>query len=126
MPTTRTAVATKKMGAWRGADTWYDEEKDELHIGNNGAGKLYTYDPTENGIDSFSFPFKTSSNRGCLSQWWAGSEPVCAMLAAFLGTNDSMGFPYYNSFGFKFRPNVKRMIFVFSNEFDNPVTKTYK
>lgn len=124
-------ASTKKMGVWKGVSAWTDNQND-LHLGSGQSETepaFFTYDPTEDGIETFSFPFYQKSGeekpRGCLSQWWAGSEAICDTLSNFLKTNACVGYPYYEGFGFVFRKNVPRLIFVFSNEFDNPVVKDY-
>lgn len=89
-----------------------------------GKFDFYTYDITEDGINSFQWPF-TVSNKGVLSNWWAGCEPVCETLSVLLQSGLFYGYPYHNGIGYLFRKNVKKLVFVFSNEFDNSMTRTY-
>ena len=43
-----------------------------------GEENFFTYDITKNGIDTFEWPFTSAikGDRGTLSNWWAGCEPV--------------------------------------------------
>lgn len=86
--------------------------------------QLFTYDPTENGIDSFDCPF-TISDKGTLCNWWAGGENVCDTLTKLLGSGIFARKPYHDGIGYLFRKNVPRLIFVFTNEFDNSISTTY-
>ena len=98
---------------------------------------FFTYDPTENGIDSFDWPFRMTKEaakrkaaylkayKGVLSNWWAGCEPSCDMLAKLLKYQCFYGFPYHIGLGYLFRKEVPRLVFVFTNEYDNSMVRTY-
>ena len=127
---------------------------EETLFGFNSGYEFFTNDPTENGIYTFDFPFsynqlyvkkpkyatKSIDYRGTLSNWWSGDEPmfqiVSNMLSSGILTSSYCGTTKYNSqstphkvsipgIGYMFRPNVPRLIFAFSNEFDNNMTRTY-
>ena len=89
---------------------------------------FFTYDPTPNGISTFSNPFvisnqdSTDPNKpytGVLSNWWNGCEPVCDVLHSLIEDGYFYGYPGHNGLGYVFRKDVPRLVFVFTNEFDN-------
>ena len=127
---------------------------EETLFGFNNGYEFFTNDPTENGIYTFDFPFsynqlyvkkpkyatKSIDYRGTLSNWWSGDEPMFQIVSNMLGsgilTSTHCGTTKYNSqstphkvsipgIGYMFRPNVPRLIFAFSNEFDNNMTRMY-
>jgi len=90
---------------------------------------FFTYNPTQDGVGDFQFPFSYTAGqgKGVLSNWWAGCEPTCDVLAKLLkdGIFYGNGIPD-EGFAFLFRKGVKRLVFVFSNEFDNSMTRDTK
>lgn len=90
--------------------------------------QFYTYDPTPGGKNTFEWPFgKHGDGKGTLSNWWAGCEDITHTIYRLLNggwcapkTGDAG-----NPFGYVFRKNVPRLVFVYSNEFDNEMSRTY-
>ena len=103
------------------------DSNDQEIVDNNpfrGKYNLYTYNPTKDGIYSFEFPFVRSS-KGVLSSFWSGNEPVCETLSHLLNDGLFYRYPYHDGIGYMFRKNVSRLIFVFSDEFDNSYARTF-
>ena len=75
-------------------------------------------------MKDFECPY-VSGHKGTISNWWAGVEPVCDILNKFLRRSAFIGYPYYNGVGYLFRKKVPRILFVFTNEFDNSSVKVY-
>ena len=93
---------------------------------------FFTYDPTEAGIASFEWPFCMSTDpeqyknyKGVLSNWWAGCEPSCDMLSKLLRYQCFYGYPWHIGIGYLFRKNTPRLVFVFTNEYDNSMSRFY-
>ena len=95
-----------------------------LNFGSDGKSyNFFTYNPTDEGKNSFENPF-VKSVKGTLSNWYAGCEPTCDMLNKLLDGGFFYGYPYNDAIGYAFRPGVKRLVFVFTNEFDNSMTRS--
>ena len=101
-------------------DTKYTGEDDIFNTKFN----FFTYDPTPDGMGTFRWPFFISNN-GTLSNMWAGCEPVCEIVSRLLGGGFFFGLPWNKGVGYTFRPNVPKLVFVFSNEFDNSMNMTF-
>ena len=98
---------------------------------------FFTYNPTASGVASFEWPFwvsdtilddidnKISSYKGVLANWWAGCEPSCDMLSKLLKYQCFYGYPFHIGIGYLFRKNIPRLVFVFTNEYDNSMVKSY-
>lgn len=98
---------------------------------------LHTYNLTKDGISSFLFPFcNQKDEKGFLSNWNSGSEPVCEILARVLreqffrrNVADPQIVPgrtgHKYAFAYVFRKNVPKIVFVFSNEYDNWISRTH-
>jgi hypothetical protein len=89
---------------------------------------FFNYDPTQEGAADFSFPFYNSSASdyyGNLTNWWAGCESVCSTIQRIVSpdVDFSQQLPG-KGFGYLFRKNVPRLVFVFTNEFDNEYKRT--
>ena len=89
---------------------------------------FFTYDPTPNGVSTFSNPFVMVNRNtndpekpytGALSNWWNGCEPVCDVLHSLIEDGYFYSYPGHNGLGYVFRKDVPRLVFVFTNEFDN-------
>lgn len=65
------------------------------------------------------------NEKGCICNWWGGVESVADMLSKLEGDAMFYGYPYHDGIGYMFRKGVERLIFVFSNEFDNSITTKY-
>jgi hypothetical protein len=81
-------------------------------------------------VKTFEWPFYFNSDRrdlykGVLSNWYAGCEPVCNIVSRLLSYNFFYGYPYNDGLGYLFRKNTPRLLFVFTNEYDNQMTRTY-
>lgn len=106
---------TKQFRVFKGVP--FTKDGDNIKIGNGTTSrKLYTYNPYD--IDGYEFPF-TESTQGVLSNAWSGCEPVCTMLSKLLGDGFFYDEPLSCPIGYAFRKNVRRLVFVFTNEFDN-------
>lgn len=67
-----------------------------------------------------------NDKKGVLSNYYAGCEPVSEVLATLLGDGIYRGFPWNTSIGYAFRGNnIPRLVFVYTNEFDNSLVRTY-
>lgn len=86
---------------------------------------MFTYDISKEKADIYEWPF-AKNNNGTLSNWWAGCEPVCDMLDKLIRGGYFYARPWNKGQAFMFRKNVPRLIFVFSNEFDNSFSRVYK
>ena len=96
---------------------FHKDENGDVKIGDGETSrKLYTYNPYD--MDEYEFPFR-ESEKGVLSNTWNGCEPVCTMLSKLLGDGFFYGEPKSCSIGYVFRENARRLVFVFTNEFDN-------
>ncbi len=87
---------------------------------------LNTYNPSrdDEAKRRFENPFM-QSRRGVLCNWWNGSEPVSHILAKLLGSGYFGGFPHTPPIGYVFRsPKIPKLVFVYTNEFDNSHTRT--
>ena len=63
---------------------------------------------------------------GVLTNMWAGCEPVCAILSKLLKDGFFCSYPWNIGLGYTFRKkSIPKLVFVFSNEFDNSFTATY-
>ena len=136
---------SKSMNVFCGVPVWSDENEN-LHFGdvdpqstcfnkysesgeeNIYANKTYdffTYDITKHGIDTFQWPFTSagSDGKGTLSNWWAGCEPICDMISKLLDDGFFFGKPWNEGIGHLFRKDVPTLVFVFSNEFDNAMSR---
>lgn len=105
------------MRVYSGVQAWKDGQ-DALHLGSDGKDRLFTYDLTAAGIDTFEFPF-CWSEKGCLSTWFSGNESACDMLSMLLSEQAFTGYPYHDGLGYVFRKGVPRLVFLFTNEYDN-------
>lgn len=77
-------------------------------------------------METFEFPFTSSGagGRGALSNWWAGCESVCDMVSKLLRDGFMYSYPYNGGFGAHlFRKDIPKLVFVFSNEFDNSLSR---
>ena len=84
---------------------------------------FFTYNPTAAGKDSFEFPFM-QSGKGVLCNWFSGSESVSQVLSQLLGNGLFYGFPWTPAVGYTFRkPEIPKLVFVFTNEFDNEICR---
>ena len=64
--------------------------------------------------------------RGVLTNMWAGCEPVCAILSKLLKNGFFCSYPWNVGLGYMFRKKpIPKLVFVFSNEFDNSFTANY-
>lgn len=136
---------TKSLNVFCGVPVWKDGDEPDapLHFGeileaDTGDWDIYpsevkkfkakypffTYDPTERGMDTFEYPF-TKSDKGCLSTWWSSCEPICDILAKLLNEGVFMSHPWHDGIGYLFRKDVPKLVLVFTNEFDNSMTRTY-
>ena len=101
---------------------FHKDENGDVKIGDGETSrKLYTYNPYD--MDEYEFPFR-ESEKGVLSNTWNGCEPVCTMLSKLLGDGFFYGEPKSCSIGYVFRENARRLVFVFTNEFDNSYWRT--
>jgi hypothetical protein len=136
---------TKTLDAFCGVPVYYT--KDGLKYGqvsgeeyrkysddpeSTGAGdvfnrkySLFTYDISRDKADDYEWPFADNEN-GTLSNWWAGCEPVCDVLDKLIREGYFYARPWNLGQAFMFRKNVPRLVFVFSNEFDNSFSRVYK
>jgi len=109
---------------WNGTtDKWTVEAQD----GQEAFSKevpFFTYDPTDEGVENFEFPFIVS-DKGVLSNWWAGCEPTCRMMSKLIRKGYFYGHPNHRGLGYLFRKKVPRLVFVFANEYDNEMDTTY-
>ena len=63
---------------------------------------------------------------GVLTNMWAGCEPVCAILSKLLKNGFFCSYPWNVGLGYMFRKKpIPKLVFVFSNEFDNSFTASY-
>ena len=114
--------ATLHFGEVQNADTKYANDADIFKPKFN----FFTYDPTPDGMGTFRWPFFTDDKvGGVLSNMWAGCEPVCEIVSRLLGGGFFFGLPWNKGVGYTFRPNVPKLVFVFSNEFDNSMNMTF-
>ena len=112
--------ATLHFGEVQNADTKYANDADIFKPKFN----FFTYDPTPDGMGTFRWPFFTDDKvGGVLSNMWAGCEPVCEIVSRLLGGGFFFGLPWNKGVGYTFRPNVPKLVFVFSNEFDNSLSR---
>lgn len=88
--------------------------------------EFYTYDITKDGMASFEYPFTSAIHpeKGVLSNWWVGCEPVCDILNKLLSTGVFFGGTWNLALGHVFRPNVPHLVFVFTNEYDNSMKRS--
>lgn len=101
------------------------KEQCEMNPEDDKECHLFTYDPRPEAAGYFENPFM-QSKRGVLMNWFNGSEPVCNVLANLLDTGFFHDFPYTPAIGYMFRsPEVPKIVFVFTNEFDNAVNRTH-
>ena len=68
------------------------------------------------------------SEKGCLSNWWAGCEPVGTVLSTLLKDgffyNIKGGLDNSPAVGYLFRGNnIRKLVFVFTNEYDNQIVR---
>lgn len=85
---------------------------------------FFQYDPTYDGMPTFQFPF-LKTDRGMLSNWSAGSEPSSQMMSTLLKEAVFGQNPWHYMVGYVFRRNVPRIVFVFSNEYDNQLERDF-
>ena len=115
------------MNVFSGVPVWNTGTIDEpvLYFGDEGKDSFFTYDFTKDGDTDFVWPFTTAleRERGTLSSWWAGCEPVCDMVNKIIGTGVFYSKPWNQALGHVFRKDVPRLVFVFSNEFDNSLSR---
>ena len=80
---------------------------------------------TKDGMASFEYPFTSAIHpqKGVLSNWWVGCEPVCDILNKLLSTGVFFGGTWNLALGHVFRPNVPHLVFVFTNEYDNSMKR---
>lgn len=116
--------------AWVGSPVTKKETSDGWEFNfSNGKGKnddFYTYNPSEDTKYRYPFTYR-NDGRGTLSNWYAGCECVYDMLAKLV-SGDSVIFESpirHDTIAYGFRPGVPRLIFVFSNEYDNEFVRTY-
>ena len=78
-------------------------------------------------MDSFEYPFatNTSPEKGVLSNWWAGCEPVCDMIRKITQDGFFFGMPWNQALGHLARKDRPLIVFVFTNEFDNAYSRVY-
>ena len=101
---------------------FHKDENGDVKIGDGETSrKLYTYNPYD--MDEYEFPFR-ESKKGVLSNAWSGCEPVCTMLSKLLGDGLFWGEPKSCPIGYVFRQKARRLVFVFTNEFDNSYWRT--
>ena len=122
---TATYMATrthyKSFYAFKGVP-FHKDDNGDVKIGDGETSrKLYTYNPYD--MDEYEFPFR-ESKKGVLSNAWSGCEPVCTMLSKLLGDGFFYDEPLSCPIGYVFRQNVRRLVFVFTNEFDNSYWRT--
>lgn len=110
---------------------------------------IHTYNLTKDGISSFQYPFiDQQDGKGLVSNWNSGSEPVCQILSNVLSEKifrrkispwDGSPYTFHNekcnpytnftshsyAFAYVFRKNVPKIVFVFSNEYDNQISRTH-
>lgn len=95
----------------------------------SGTFKFFSYNPTKEGINEFEFPFVNSTSaphRGCLSNWYAGCEPVSDMVSKLLKDGCFWSWPWNYGLGYMFRgKKVPKLVIVFSNEYDNTMIRGY-
>ena len=86
---------------------------------------FFTYDPTEEGRMTFEWPYEISE-KGVISNWFGGCEPVYSIINRMLKYDGCFyGFPYHTGVGYLFRKDVPRIVFVYTNEYDNEMKRTY-
>ena len=86
--------------------------------------QFFTYDPRE--VATFDDPFvDDGSERGTLSNWWSGCEPVADILNKLIKDGVFYGYPYNNPVAYAFRKDVPTLVFVFTNEYDNAYTRNF-
>ena len=120
-PYYRNKTYTKIFRVFKGVP-FHKDENGDVKIGDGETSrKLYTYNPYD--MDEYEFPFR-ESEKGVLSNTWNGCEPVCTMLSKLLGDGFFYGEPKSCSIGYVFRENARRLVFVFTNEFDNSYWRT--
>ena len=101
---------------------FHKDENGDVKIGDGETSrKLYTYNPYD--IDGYEFPFR-ESKKGVLSNAWSGCEPVCTMVSKLLGNGFFYDEPLSCPIGYVFRQKARRLVFVFTNEFDNSYWRT--
>ena len=101
---------------------FHKDDNGDVKIGDGETSrKLYTYNPYD--MDEYEFPFR-ESEKGVLSNAWSGCEPVCTMLSKLLGDGLFYDEPLSCPIGYVFRENARRLVFVFTNEFDNSYWRT--
>lgn len=103
---------------------FHKDDNGDVKIGDGETSrKLYTYNPYD--LDGYEFPF-IESEKGVLSNTWSGCEPVCTMLSKLLGDGFFYDEPLSCPIGYVFRENARRLVFVFTNEFDNSYWRTQR
>ena len=104
----------------------YSEDGDDEDIFNHEYS-FFTYDITKDGVDTFEYPFttKVSPEKGVLSNWWAGCEPVCDMIRKITQDGFFFGMPWNQALGHLARKDRPLIVFVFTNEFDNAYSRVY-
>ena len=112
---------SKQFNVFKGVP-FHKDENGDVKIGDGETSrKLYTYNPYD--IDGYEFPFR-ESKKGVLSNAWSGCEPVCTMLSKLLGNGFFYDEPLSCPIGYVFRQKARRLVFVFTNEFDNSYWRT--
>ena len=121
--------------AWKGVPVYKDSDDAEtLHFGPDDRGfatvPFFTYNPYD--LSTFENPFVEITNKGnqgygkgVLCNWHSGCEPVSNVLASLFRDGFYYGFPYSAPIGYMFRGNkFPKLVFVYSNEFDNELKRT--
>lgn len=127
------------LNAFRGVPAWKTSE-DNLVIGNIfGEIPFFTYDPSKNGKMDFQFPL-IKDKKGFLSNFWAGCEPTSSVLNKLIDDGMFCSLPSFSysttirianpdaslDLAYMFRDDdIPKLIFVFSNEFDNELYPSY-
>lgn len=91
----------------------------------------FYYDPNAKfksvDVDGNNNQITKQAFRGVLTNMWAGCEPVCAILSKLLKDGFFCSYPWNVGLGYMFRKkSIPKLVFVFSNEFDNSFTATYR
>jgi hypothetical protein len=100
---------------------------------------FFTNDITKDGMESYDWPFyyqqgemflavdgrEKSAFNGALSTMQTGCEPICDIVSRLL--KDGIFYSQYwpMPIGYMFRKNVPKLVFVFTNEYDNQYTTKY-
>ncbi len=114
----------QKMNVFTGASVYKDVDSGELKFEDDVP--LFTYDMSRDGLKDFKLPFiPNSDGRGALSNFFGGCEPICHTLDSLLKDGVFFDYPFNDCIGYLFRKNAKRVVFVFTDEFDNEYRRTY-